>query len=66
MNSYDQEIEKLFNQITVRISDREIFAITLEGFKLAMEKMAIIANADGKLEVLKDLKQDFKQIITNA
>jgi hypothetical protein len=66
MNSYDQEIEKLFDQITVRISDREIFAITLEGFKLAMEKMAIIANADGKIEVLKDLKKDFKEIITNA
>ena len=63
MNKYDKEIEALFNQITVKIGERDIFAISLDGFKLAMEKMAIIANADGKLEVLRELKQDFKQIL---
>lgn len=63
MNKYDKEIEELFNQITVKIGERDIFAISLDGFKLAMEKMAIIANADGKLEVLRELKQDFKQIL---
>jgi len=66
MNKYDKEIEALFNQITVKIGEREVFAISPEGFRLAMEKMAIIANADGKLEVLKELKQDFKEILTNA
>ena len=66
MNKYDKEIEALFNQITVKIGEREIFAISLDGFKLAMEKMAIIANADGKLEVLRELKQDFKQILTTV
>lgn len=66
MNKYDKEIEALFNQITVKIGERDIFAISLDGFKLAMEKMAIIANADGKLEVLRELKQDFKQILTTV
>ena len=66
MNKYDKEIEALFNQITVKIGEREIFAISLDGFKLAMEKMAIIANADGKLEVLRELKQDFNQILTTV
>lgn len=65
MKNYDKEIETLFNQITIKLSDKEVFAIGFSGFKLAMEKMAILANADGKIEVLNELKQDFDKIYTS-
>lgn len=65
MTNYDSVIETLFNQITIKLGDKQVFAISYDGFKLAMEKMAILANSDGKLEVLTELKQDFSKIYTS-
>jgi hypothetical protein len=66
MSEQEQEIESLFYQITLPLNEKKtIYGISLDGFKLAAEKLANKAYLQGKVEALEEVRTDLKTLITS-
>ncbi len=66
MSEQEQEIESLFYQITLPLNEKKtIYGISLDGFKLAAEKLANKAYLQGKVEALEEVRMDLKNLITS-
>jgi hypothetical protein len=66
MSEQEQEIESLFYQITLPLNEKKtIYGISLDGFKLAAEKLANKAYLQGKVEALEEVRTDLKNLITS-
>jgi hypothetical protein len=64
MSEQEQEIESLFYQITLPLNEKKtIYGISLDGFKLAAEKLANKAYLQGKVEALEEVRTDLKNLI---
>jgi hypothetical protein len=66
MSEQEQEIESLFYQITLPLNEKKtIYGISLDGFKLASEKLLNKAYLQGKVEALEEVRMDLKNLITS-
>lgn len=66
MSNQEQEIESLFYQITLPLNEKKtVYGISLDGFKIAAEKLLNKAYLQGKIEALEEVRVDLKKISTS-
>lgn len=66
MSDQEQEIESLFYQITLPLNEKKtVYGISLDGFKIAAEKLTNKAYLQGKIEALEEVRVDLKKISTS-